>query len=191
MNRLKRNAYNREYYLKNRDYWKKRYQNKRDEIRAKQKQYAATPQARALKQAYERRLERRLIKAKYTSEYQSRPHVQKKRGEQSRLLRRSPKGLESARIYNELRRGRKLKAEGSFTRKEWLTKRNSSEGKCPFCQKQVGVEKMTIDHIIPLSKGGSNYISNIRAICRSCNSAIGNRGYFYCVRNGKRMRVYC
>lgn len=176
----------------NPDYWKKRYLNKREEIRAKQREYEATPDAKAKKRAYERRPDRRLIKAKYTMDYQARSDVREKRNATSRAFKRSPRGLQKAQFYNEIRRGRLRGALGSFTEEEWLAKRNATNGRCPFCESQVGVEKMTIDHILPLSKGGSNSISNIRALCRNCNSGRGNRGYSYFMdkKTGKTLKVY-
>jgi 5-methylcytosine-specific restriction endonuclease McrA len=33
----------------------------------------------------------------------------------------------------------------------------------------------TVDHIIPHSKGGGNNPGNLRAMCRSCNSAKGDK----------------
>ena len=33
----------------------------------------------------------------------------------------------------------------------------------------------SVDHIIPVSKGGTNEESNLRWVCRSCNCSRGNR----------------
>ncbi|MFF3062631.1 HNH endonuclease [Streptomyces sp. NPDC057909] len=34
---------------------------------------------------------------------------------------------------------------------------------------------LTADHIVPLSRGGTNDASNLRTYCKSCNSRRGNR----------------
>ncbi|MBU0461565.1 MAG: HNH endonuclease [Nanoarchaeota archaeon] len=190
----KRRAYDVEYRKKiNPNYWKKRYLEKRDEIRAQQSAYERSPEGRAKKRAYEAKPERKAKKAEYTAEYQSRLNVHKRRLAQSRQYRKTPKGRLSAQLHNQNRRARLLSAKGSFTKDEWLKVRKVTKGVCPLCGKKVGLEKMSVDHIIPLSKGGTNEISNIRAICKNCNSAIGNRPYIYMIdkKSGKRIRVYC
>jgi 5-methylcytosine-specific restriction endonuclease McrA len=38
------------------------------------------------------------------------------------------------------------------------------------CQSCGTTQTLTIDHIIPLAKGGSNDVSNLQTLCRSCNA---------------------
>jgi hypothetical protein len=45
-------------------------------------------------------------------------------------------------------------------------------GKCVRCGSRY---KLEYDHIVPLSKGGSNTVRNIELLCESCNRAKGNR----------------
>ncbi|AUR98120.1 HNH endonuclease [Vibrio phage 1.247.A._10N.261.54.E12] len=42
------------------------------------------------------------------------------------------------------------------------------------CLKCNSVDDLTIDHIIPVSRGGNNHHSNLQVLCRSCNSIKGN-----------------
>lgn len=70
--------------------------------------------------------------------------------------------------YTQKRRSLKRSATGSFTSQEWLQVQATQNNRCNKC----GIEcKLTVDHIIPLSKGGSNYISNIQGLCMPCNAS--------------------
>lgn len=40
---------------------------------------------------------------------------------------------------------------------------------CAICGNPVKYKKMTVDHIIPLSKGGTNAMDNLQLACKRCN----------------------
>ncbi len=42
---------------------------------------------------------------------------------------------------------------------------------CQSCGKTNEETQLTIDHIIPLAKGGSNDLSNLQTLCFKCNRA--------------------
>ncbi|QWT30007.1 HNH endonuclease [Streptomyces phage TunaTartare] len=44
-----------------------------------------------------------------------------------------------------------------------------------LCLKCGVTEKLTIDHIVPLSLGGDNQFENLQILCHSCNSSKQNR----------------
>lgn len=43
------------------------------------------------------------------------------------------------------------------------------------CQHCGATERLFIDHIIPLSKGGTNDYANLQLLCHSCNSKKGGK----------------
>ena len=49
------------------------------------------------------------------------------------------------------------------------------EGKCNGCQVLLPFRNMTIDHILPRSKGGGNNPDNLQLLCAACNSTKGDR----------------
>jgi len=61
-------------------------------------------------------------------------------------------------------------ATGSFTLEEWEHLKAEYNYTCPLCGLKEPEIKVTIDHIIPLSRKGPNSIENIQPLCRSCNS---------------------
>jgi len=72
-------------------------------------------------------------------------------------------------FLNLRREVRRKKAEGSHTFGEWELLKKQYGYKCPACKKLEPEIKLTEDHIVPLIKGGSDYIENIQPLCRSCN----------------------
>ena len=68
------------------------------------------------------------------------------------------------------RKSLKIKAKGSHTFGEWELMKKQYGFACPACHKLEPEIKLSEDHIIPLSRGGSNNIENIQPLCRSCNS---------------------
>lgn len=73
------------------------------------------------------------------------------------------------------RRMLKLNVVGSHTSGEWELLKKQYGLTCPCCGKTEPTVKLTKDHIIPLTRGGSDYIENIQPLCQSCNSKKGNR----------------
>lgn len=78
--------------------------------------------------------------------------------------------LKERAIYEKNRHARKLQAEGTFTRQEWEALCKYYDYTCLRCGRQVPDIELTVDHVIPLSMGGSNSIDNIQPLCHSCNA---------------------
>jgi len=70
------------------------------------------------------------------------------------------------------RYAREKGAVGSHTLKEWLKLKILHNEKCVICGEQ---KKLTKDHIVPLSKGGTDFIENIQPLCKNCNSKKHNK----------------
>ena len=49
------------------------------------------------------------------------------------------------------------------------------EGRCNGCRYSLPFQNLTIDHIIPQTKGGTDAITNLQLLCNHCNSVKGNR----------------
>lgn len=51
-----------------------------------------------------------------------------------------------------------------------------------LCLNCKSPERLTIDHIMPISKGGDNHLDNLQTLCKSCNSR--KRDKYIDYRNG-------
>lgn len=79
---------------------------------------------------------------------------------------------EKKNFYEKVRDGRLRSNGGSFSYKEWNELMAKYGNKCIACGKH---KKLTIDHILPVSKGGTNDIHNIQPLCLSCNVIKGTK----------------
>lgn len=50
----------------------------------------------------------------------------------------------------------------------WM--RKIQKGQCYYCHRQVGRSSLTMDHVLPLSRGGKSRKGNIVPACKQCNS---------------------
>lgn len=49
------------------------------------------------------------------------------------------------------------------------------EYKCRYCSADLASDELTIDHILPRSRGGKNTWQNLATSCFECNSTKGNK----------------
>lgn len=70
---------------------------------------------------------------------------------------------------NRLLRSKSPNTIGNHTYGEWETVKAQFNWTCPRCLKSEPEVSLTRDHIVPLSKGGSDNIENIQPLCLKCN----------------------
>ena len=80
-------------------------------------------------------------------------------------------------VHTQNRKAKTKGNGGTFTAKEWERLCHHYGNKCLCCGKSN--LKLTVDHVIPVSLGGSNSIDNIQPLCRSCNSRKSTRHVDY------------
>ena len=70
------------------------------------------------------------------------------------------------------RAARSSGAEGSHTQADVVSLLASQSGKCVYCRVSFG-PKYHVDHVVPLSAGGSNDKTNLQILCAPCNLSKG------------------
>ncbi len=71
--------------------------------------------------------------------------------------------LDDAAIRRERAKARELRAS------QWW-KRKLAKGVCGYCGRPTPPRELTMDHIVPISRGGRSTKGNVIPACKTCNT---------------------
>jgi 5-methylcytosine-specific restriction endonuclease McrA len=165
--------------------------------------YNQTEKARAAARRYYYSEKGQQAKMAYRAAYKPTPEQQARYREAGRLHEREWKYKARRKRYDQTAKGQAAKAardkrfanteKGRFskrkteikrkhqietssctlTREQWQEIKAAHGHACAYCKRLM--QRLEMDHVIPLSKGGSHTKDNIVPACRKCNAKKGNR----------------
>jgi 5-methylcytosine-specific restriction endonuclease McrA len=167
---------------------------KRDDTKAYRKQHLEERNRYAAEYKALHREERKLYKDKYNAEHrdqhkryleehseiiseQQRAYYQEHQDHLKQYTiqyRQTEPGRMSMKAGNHNRKARKKQAGGKHTAQQLQEQYQRQRGKCYYCKVKLS-KAWHADHVVPLSKGGSNDISNIVIACPKCNQSKYNK----------------
>ncbi len=65
---------------------------------------------------------------------------------------------------------RRERAKARELRKSRWWQNKISSGKCEYCGVSVSPKELTMDHVIPMARGGRSEKNNLVACCKECNN---------------------
>lgn len=164
--RRKREAhpdYNRQYYEKNKERLFQQRESKREELNAASRQWKRDHKEQC---RHYMEINREKYRKYATQYYQEHKEEIKKR-----VVQWQHENPDRYRANRHLRRAREAGATVGFVNIDEIYERDKV---CIYC----GTDKdLSIDHLIPLSRGGIHCQENLVVACRSCNSKKGTMTY--------------
>lgn len=136
-------------------------------------EYRASENERYRRDYHSRTPEQRRRKAETNQAYReaNREHVNRQHREYVKeRYHNDPEFKADLRSYFVRYQNTKRANGGSFTSEEWQTMCLLVGGRCVACGQ---IKDLTVDHVIPVTKGGRNDMANIQPLCQSCNSSKG------------------
>jgi 5-methylcytosine-specific restriction endonuclease McrA len=83
--------------------------------------------------------------------------------------RKTDKGKDAQKRSSHIRRA-KVQDAGTYTNEQWQERLAEYNYCCAYCYKPFPVNELTVDHMQPISRGGTNTIDNLVPACKPCNS---------------------
>lgn len=115
----------------------------------------------------------------YDATYKATHREHSNRRHRAYLIRyyQTERGQIQRRVSTANRRARKRNATGKHTLKELRQQYDRQKGRCYYCHEKLDKDRSSwvAEHIVPLSRGGSNSIDNIVVACRTCNLKKGSK----------------
>ena len=138
--------------------------------RERQRRWRATNLERVREQARRWARRHRAEHPEKTRAYAADWNAHHKERARTRIALHRLRNLETVRAQKRAsenrRRVRRLSAGGSHSEAEWLILVMRHHGRCSYCGLSGKLER---DHVVPLSRGGSDSIENIAPACGYCN----------------------
>ena len=170
-------------YEKKKLYNKRRYQEKREAIRAQQDTYrcANTEQLRTSRlNNPQRKIQQRLAAKTYRTKHPEKARASVRASRAKHLEERQAFTRQARKAHPEYgqqaarkRRARKNAApQNDFTHAQWVALQVACDHRCAYCGRRAK-GRLTQDHIVPYANGGSHTLSNILPDCKPCNPKKG------------------
>lgn len=183
--------YRQEHLLEISERHKTYYQEHREEMAAQKREYYQRRRDYLLErcQSYNKahpevsrrstRRYRQLHRAEFLEKHKARQRLYyaAHRDEHSQYMKRYRNTLHGRMVIRTLiskRRARKISAAGSHTAQQLLDQKKRQHSRCYYCSVKLGT-LYHADHVVPLSLGGSDDISNIVITCPTCNLRKSNK----------------
>jgi len=164
----------------------------REDVKEKRRQHSRSEQGRRNKAKYESTPKGKVTRAKAILKYQNSEHGKIAASLHHLRTKDLPRRIEQRRRANEkyaksekmaakkrrdyARRKRAVVPSRPVTARDWMAILEAHHYRCHYCKMPFTAETPpTLDHVIPVSKGGLHVTENIVPACQSCNSKKSNK----------------
>lgn len=153
--------------------------NQRPEVKKRIREYYAQPHQKVRRAAYAKeyyaRTDIQERRKQYQKNYYSNPLVAEHKRNWRKEYNQRPLIRAKNHVSRSARRAFLRSARGSHTAEQIQEQYARQKGKCYYCQVKVPCSRYHVDHVIPLTRDGSNDIGNLVIACPSCNLSKHNK----------------